>query len=149
MLLLSFALLGLRLLAVAGRVDLAFDGGQFALVPVAQGLAAFHLAARLGHEVGVSLLDRVVQCDDGGLQFVVRFADLPAQQPESLGAVAAREAGPSDRRVQRLRLARQLVEASCLRLVVALLCGTDPVSEGSRSGVVCGSSRLVGSPNHW
>lgn len=66
------------------------------------GPAAFHLAARLGHEVGVALLDRVVQCDDGGLEFVVRSAYLPAQQTESLGGVAAREAGPSDRRVQRL-----------------------------------------------
>ena len=104
--LLPFALFGLRLLAVAGRVDLPFDGGQLVLVPVAQGLAAFHLAARLGHEVGVALVDRVVQCDDGGLEFVMRFAYLPAQQTESLGGVAAREAGPSDRRVQRLRLDR-------------------------------------------
>lgn len=105
LLLLLFALFGLRLLAVAGRVDFPFDGGQLALIPVAQGLAAFHLAARLGHEVGVATLDRVVQRDDGGLELVVRFADFPAQQSESLGAVAAREAGPSDRRVQRLRLA--------------------------------------------
>lgn len=132
-----FALLGLRLLAVAGRVDLPFDGGQLALVPVAQGLATFHLAARLGHEVGVSLLDRVMQRDDGGLEFVVRFADLSAQQLESLGAVAAREPGPADRRVQRLRLAGEPVEASRLCLVVALLGGAS------------GSSRLAGSPNHW
>ena len=109
--LMLFALLGLRLLAVAGRVDLPFDGGQLALVPVAQGLATFHLAASLGHEVGVSLLDRVMQRDDGGLEFVVRFADLSAQQLESLGAVAAREPGPADRRVQRLRLAGEPVEA--------------------------------------
>ena len=115
-------------------MDLPFDGGQLVLVPVAQGLAAFHLAARLGHEVGVALLDRVVQCDDGGLEFVVRFAYLPAQQTESLGGVAAREAGPSDRRVQRLRLAGEPVEAARLCLVPALLCGAHPVAQGQPFG---------------
>ena len=65
LLLLLFALFGLRLLAVAGRVDFPFYGGQLSLIPVAQGLAAFHLAACLGHEVGVAALDRVVQRDYG------------------------------------------------------------------------------------
>lgn len=146
---LLFALLGLRLLAVAGRVDLPFDGGQFALVPVAQGLAAFHLAARLGHEVGVSLLDRVMQGDDGGLESVVRFADFRPQQLESLGGIAAGEAGPSDRRVQCFRLAREPVEAARLRLVVALLGGADPVAQGQPFGRGQWFEPARGFADHW
>ena len=75
-----------------------------------------------------------MQRDDGGLEFVVRFADLSAQQLESLGAVAAREPGPADRRVQRLRLAGEPVEASRLCLVVALLGGAYPVAQGQPFG---------------
>ena len=75
-----------------------------------------------------------MQCDDGGLEFVVRFADLSAQQTESLGGVAAGEPGPSDRRVQRLRLAGEPVEAARLCLVVALLGGADPVAQGQPFG---------------
>ena len=52
-----------------------------------------------------------------------------SRQTESLGAVAVREAGPSDRRVQRLRLAGEAVEAARLRLVVALLGRAHAVAE--------------------
>ena len=145
-----FALLGLRLLAVAGRVDLSFDGGQLALVPVAQGLATFHLARVSATSRGLPCWIAVMQRDDGGLEFgrAIRgpfraavLSPLALSPPASLVQ--------PDRRVQRLRLAGEPVEASRLCLVVALLGGAYPVAQGQPFGRGQWFESLAGSPNHW
>ena len=109
------------LVVSAGRGDGLLDAGEVAFVlfdlifPVSQLVLAFD------HEVLVSRLYGVLQCEDGGAEFGARVPDLATEFFESEVRVSVREPAPSDCRVECFGLVREAVEAFRLRLVVAAL----------------------------
>ena len=131
----------LFLVRLFGRCDSGETGRDPNLVEFALAFeqclfAAFDLLAGLDYEVGVVVVDRVVQRDDGGAQFAPRPVRTVVQVPQSLGEVAAARALDPARRVQSLHHHRQFVEFPGLRLVVAALRLAGRVAHNPRAGAL-------------
>ena len=93
---------------------------------------AFNFRAGFGHKVGVVVADRVVQCDDGCTQLATRPVGPGVQVLQSPDEAVVAFTLDSTHRVQSVCHRLQLVEFSCLNLVVAALCRARRMAESRR-----------------